>query len=227
MHLNLPVLQIWIINLLSTTWAAEPPKVNPFSFLKRWRTGETTSVTCVVSTGTAPFKFLWMKDGHELKESSNARVKDEQRYSMLLIEPVDTLSGGNYTCVVKNRAGLDSYTSFLDVEGPPRWVRTMGDTRIAYGSEARLECEATGSPMPIIRWEKLQEQSQSWFKVNTEGQSLEIPKVTFNETGTYRCSADNGVSPHLEHILILGVYGKFNKKQRTQRLMTEENNRLS
>lgn len=104
--------------------------MNPFSFLKRWRVGETTTVTCAVTSGTAPFKFLWMKDNKELEEQNNVRVKHEQRYSMLFIEPVDTLSGGNYTCVVKNRAGLDSYTTFLDVEGEIH-AGTYSDWRVS------------------------------------------------------------------------------------------------
>ncbi|CAN7943925.1 unnamed protein product, partial [Ixodes pacificus] len=133
----------------------EPPKLNPFSFFKRWQTGEKTSVTCMVTSGTPPLKFVWMKDGKELSEqSSNLRVKHEPGYSMLFIEPVELLSGGNYTCVVKNRAGLDSYTTFLDVEAPPKWVKTMGDGKIAYGSEAKLQCQASGSPVPTVRWQR-------------------------------------------------------------------------
>ncbi|KAM7308569.1 hypothetical protein ISCGN_012203 [Ixodes scapularis] len=125
---------------------------------------------------------------------------------MLFIEPVELLSGGNYTCVVKNRAGLDSYTTFLDVEAPPKWVQTIGDGKIAYGSEAKLQCQASGSPVPTVRWQRFDEASQTWLTFNAVGESLVIPRVTLNETGRYRCSADNGVSPSVEHTLTVAVY---------------------
>ncbi|KAL3218121.1 hypothetical protein MRX96_050867 [Rhipicephalus microplus] len=186
---------------------AEPPRVNPFSFLKRWRTGEKTSVTCMVASGTAPMKFIWMKDGKELVETSNVRFKNEQGYSVLLFEPVEVNSGGNYTCVVKNRAGLDSYTTFLDVEAPPKWLETVGDQKMAFESEADLYCRAAGSPPPTIRWERYSESTQSWRKLPAEGEHLEIPRVTLNETGRYRCTSANGVPPEIRHELLLSIFG--------------------
>ncbi|KAL1476845.1 hypothetical protein MTO96_036198 [Rhipicephalus appendiculatus] len=109
----------------------------------------------MVASGTAPMKFIWMKDGKELMETGNVRFKNEQGYSVLLFEPVEVNSGGNYTCVVKNRAGLDSYTTFLDVEASPKWLETAGDQKMAFGSEAKIYCRAAGSPPPTVRWEKV------------------------------------------------------------------------
>ncbi|XP_075750345.1 hemicentin-1-like [Rhipicephalus microplus] len=152
-------------------------------------------------------KFIWMKDGKELAETKNVRFKHESGYSMLFFEPVEVNSGGNYTCVVKNRAGLDSYTTFLDVEAPPRWVETAGDQKMAFGSEVKLHCQATGSPPPKVTWERYVEAIQAWTKLGPEGESLEIPRVTINETGRYRCKAANGVKPETSHDFLVSIYG--------------------
>lgn len=201
-----------MLQLVPGTPSIEPPRVNPFSFLKRWRAGEKTTVICTVASGTAPMKFIWMKDGKELKETSSVRFKHEQGYSMLFIEPVEVNSGGNYTCVVKNRAGIDSYTTFLDVEASPRWAQTPGDQKMAFGSEVKLNCRATGSPPPAVRWEMFVEATQAWTKLRAEGERLDIPRVTNNETGRYRCTAVNGVQPDIRHDFLLSIYGEQSKR---------------
>ncbi|KAH7936603.1 hypothetical protein HPB49_001638 [Dermacentor silvarum] len=165
----------------------------------------------MVTSGTAPMKFIWMKDGKELAETKNVRFKHEPGYSMLFVEPVEVNSGGNYTCVVKNRAGLDSYTTLLDYllfTAPPRWVETIGDQKMAFGSEAKLHCRATGSPSPTVTWEIYVESIKTWTKLRPEGEHLDIPRVTQNETGRYRCTADNGVKPETRHDFLISIYGE-------------------
>lgn len=74
-------------------------------------------ITCLVNEGTQPFSFSWSKDGKEVIPAANLRVKVDADFSVAVINPVDENSAGNYTCIVKNIFGFDSYSAYLDVEG--------------------------------------------------------------------------------------------------------------
>lgn len=93
------------------------PKIQPFSFPPRLKAQSRTSVTCIATDGTPPFTFSWLKDGSAITNVRNVREKKENEYSVLVVEPVEPVNAGNYTCIVKNRAGFDSHTTYLEVEG--------------------------------------------------------------------------------------------------------------
>lgn len=59
----------------------------------------------------------WLKDGKDIGASSNVFVDTKRGLSTILIELVDISNAGNYTCIAKNRAGFDSLTAYLDVQG--------------------------------------------------------------------------------------------------------------
>lgn len=44
-------------------------------------------------------------------------IESNERFSTLLLDPVDDSSLGNYTCIVNSPDGNDSYTAFLEVKG--------------------------------------------------------------------------------------------------------------
>ncbi|CAN8018334.1 unnamed protein product, partial [Ixodes persulcatus] len=96
----------------------DAPKIQPFSFPHRLKVQSKTSVMCIATDGTPPFAFSWLKDGVEVTTLKNIRrEKKENDYSVLIIEPVEATNAGNYTCIVKNKAGFDSHTTYLEVEG--------------------------------------------------------------------------------------------------------------
>lgn len=107
---------------------------------------------CFVNEGTQPFSFSWSKDGKEIPPTSNIRAKADVDYSVAVINPVDENSAGNYTCIVKNIFGFDSYSAYLDVEAPPLLKRTSSDMDVVQGNAVNLVCHATGSPQPIVSW---------------------------------------------------------------------------
>lgn len=65
--------------------------------------------------GQPPFKFIWYKNGQELKGKDNIGILD--KVSNLMIDPVVKQSAGNYTCTVSNAYGKNSYSSILKVRG--------------------------------------------------------------------------------------------------------------
>ncbi|KAL3256323.1 hypothetical protein MRX96_046608, partial [Rhipicephalus microplus] len=64
--------------------------------------------------------YLHVRDGNELQTTGSVKVKPEPEYSVVFINSVDEKSAGNYTCIVKNIFGFDSYSAYLDVEGTAR-----------------------------------------------------------------------------------------------------------
>ncbi|CAN7943921.1 unnamed protein product, partial [Ixodes pacificus] len=138
----------------------DAPKIQPFSFPHRLKVQSKTSVTCIATDGTPPFAFSWLKDGVEVTTLKNVRrEKKENDYSLLIIEPVEATNSGNYTCIVKNKAGFDSHTAYLEVEAPPSWKVKPEDQRVNIGDRAVIECLATGSPTPKIKWKKRERNS--------------------------------------------------------------------
>lgn len=74
-------------------------------------------VTCLAEAGDQPLTFSWLKNGLAISTLKNVQVQSHEEVSLLTISGVGASNVGNYTCIVKNRAGFDSYTAFLEVEG--------------------------------------------------------------------------------------------------------------
>lgn len=78
---------------------------------------EKASVTCSLKTGKPPFHFHWLKDGKQFNDGGGTSTQTLKLMSILSIDPVTYSSAGNYTCIVKNSDGTDSYSSVLTVTG--------------------------------------------------------------------------------------------------------------
>lgn len=73
------------------------------------------SVDCA-SRGSPPFRFRWLKDGKELMSSDRVIVRSFEKYSAVEISNVEAGDRGNYSCIVSNSAGSDSFTTVLDIK---------------------------------------------------------------------------------------------------------------
>lgn len=67
--------------------------------------------------GGAPFSYQWYKNGKVLQEAAHINVESNEKFSTLVLDPVENSSIGNYTCVVSSPYGRDNYTAFLTVKG--------------------------------------------------------------------------------------------------------------
>lgn len=80
--------------------------------------GDSVQVSCSVAKGDKPMSITWSFYGEEL--SSHMGVTTQMFGDMtnfLSIPSVSPLNRGNYTCIAKNSAGSDSFTSQLMVNG--------------------------------------------------------------------------------------------------------------
>ncbi|XP_062437683.1 hemicentin-1 [Rhea pennata] len=100
---------------------------------------------------------------------------------------------GRYTCVARNAAGAAHRHITLHVHEPPAIQTQPGILDVIVNNPILLPCEATGTPRPIITWQK------EGINVITTGDSymvlpsggLQIARSTVEDAGTYMCVAQN------------------------------------
>ena len=93
----------------------------------------------------------------------------------------------------------------LFVTVPPSLTTTPTDQTVIEGTTATLHCTATGNPTPKITWTK------DGITVGS-GDMLSF-EANRNRSGTYWCSADNGLNPSVNESAYLDVqckYGNWN-----------------
>ncbi|KAH9380975.1 hypothetical protein HPB48_021081 [Haemaphysalis longicornis] len=113
-----PLVQwLFITASLAANGAGEVPKVNPFTFVGPLSEGQSTAVNCMITEGSKPVQLQWLKDGREVTSSGAVKLIKHETIVVLSIEPVTVADSGNYTCVARNKYGLDRYTSTLHVNG--------------------------------------------------------------------------------------------------------------
>ncbi|XP_054724340.1 cell adhesion molecule Dscam2-like [Uloborus diversus] len=133
-------------------WRSQAPVVADFSFPSALKEGERGSATCTIRSGDRPIQFKWKKDGKDISEFNNIDIQSVKDSSILIIESVSSKSSGNYTCIVVNSFGTDKFTANLVVTAPPEWILEPEDVFTQEGEETRIDCKASGVPLPTITW---------------------------------------------------------------------------
>uniref|UniRef100_A0A8C1RD25 Kin of IRRE-like protein 1 n=1 Tax=Cyprinus carpio TaxID=7962 RepID=A0A8C1RD25_CYPCA len=124
--------------------------------------GTSYNLTCV-SRGAKPLSTIeWYKDGIivEGAHTSTEVLADRKRVttkSFLEIQPVDTDTGRNFTCVASNLAAQlgKRATVTLNVHHPPTVILSIEPRSVLEGERVKFTCQATANP-PIMgyRWAK-------------------------------------------------------------------------
>lgn len=104
---------IWVYIYLFT----DLPEVQKFSFQEDIIVGKRVSATCLVSAQTDLVSFRWLKNNKEVTLSKSVKIKHDQEFSVLIIDPVSLQDEGNYTCIASNSEGSGKYTAHLSVKG--------------------------------------------------------------------------------------------------------------
>ncbi|XP_053206727.1 cell adhesion molecule DSCAM-like [Panonychus citri] len=199
----------------------EIPKVNPFSPFIKPVIGGKTSFTCQSLFGSAPLSITWVKDGQEISDSSEIRIRNIEDSSMLIIDSIKSSHSGNYSCRISNRYGSDSYSSELLVEGPPSWIEKPHDVKIHIGETIEIKCSTAGYPKPRINWKKLK--GSSWTSLDSsdlfkriDDNQLSIVNASPKHSGKYGCLVSNSIEPNLwsEFNIAIDVFpAKFKEKK--------------
>jgi hypothetical protein len=93
---------------------------------------------------------------------------------------------------------------------PPRihYVTSNGRVEVKKGSTVKLECRASGNPVPKITW------SRKNNVLPSGDQTLQIPVLTLDrvdrhQAGVYKCMANNGVGEDVTQEINLHVLCEY------------------
>ncbi|KAM4548643.1 hemicentin-1 isoform 1-T1 [Odontesthes bonariensis] len=143
----------------------------------------------------------WLKDGQPVKATSSVRILSGGRSLRLLHAAVD--DAGRYTCVVSNSAGEERKNFDLSILVPPSIVEegTVVDTKVKEKHNITLTCEASGNPVPEIKWLKDGQLllPDRRHQVLSHGRFLQISEAQVSDTGRYSCLASNSAGDRSRH----------------------------
>lgn len=108
------ILLLFLFGMACITNGIIIPKIKPFYFSSSVEEGQKEQVICSVVIGDAPLSFRWKKDDDDMSKFPDIKVDIANNlYSVLSILSVRPENIGNYTCIVTNPVGSDSYTAAL------------------------------------------------------------------------------------------------------------------
>ncbi|CAM9592142.1 unnamed protein product [Lampetra fluviatilis] len=147
---------------------------------------------CVVSGTPAP-RVTWRKDGAVLSPGNSRYVFLEDGSLRVLASKVSDT--GRYLCLATSPAGSERRRVDLQVHLRPSIAAGPTNVTVVVNVQTTLACEASGIPKPEVTWLKNgrplnTDSNQNMYRVLSSG-SLVIISPSVEDTGRYRCSAQN------------------------------------
>jgi hypothetical protein len=107
---------------------------------------------------------------------------------------------GGYECMAKSTVGeTKSRRAKMEYKRSqsktrPRFTEAPKDQDVPEGGTFVLNCEAAGSPPPVISWSHTEKPvlTTGRLRVSSTG-SLEVRNVVRGDEGIYRCTAQNSI----------------------------------
>ena len=152
-----------------------------------------------------------------LYELSNITLTTGVSFSISSINA--TQNGGQYSCVVINKAGVDINTTTLYVR--PEIIQQPETVFTEANVSVSLTCLADSHLRPQYRWQKLNMMNAQFeFFMNANESTLSFPSVNYEDYGVYRCvvnaegiienaTSDNAVINGMCHKLFLDNHIKI------------------
>nr|XP_022330164.1 limbic system-associated membrane protein-like [Crassostrea virginica] len=168
---------------------------------QRVRAGDTTVLGCTVENlGNSVVR--WFGPGQSLLFSGVTAVSSDRRFSLarpyssywnLVIKHVKVGDQGIYRCQVQYPVTLTREIT-LEVQVAPQILPSSSseNQQVKEGSEVTIYCDATGFPSPKIMWHLIQDGKSKQLDT---GEQLLLSNISREQTGVYRCTAINGVTP--------------------------------
>ncbi|EGT58784.1 hypothetical protein CAEBREN_08755 [Caenorhabditis brenneri] len=88
--------------------------------------------------GTAPLKFIWLKNNGPVEKSKRIKIRDKENSSRLVITQLDVLDSGYYQCIVSNPAASVNTTSVLRVNNVPDAVKLNNNKKGSHHSTKHI-----------------------------------------------------------------------------------------
>ncbi|KAK3513594.1 hypothetical protein QTP70_026032 [Hemibagrus guttatus] len=138
----------------------------------------------------------------------------------IVIDSVSDKDAGDYLCVARSSAGDDLQLMKVSVSMKPAKIEPKfgGKKQVPYGKELKVDCKASGAPVPEISWglpdgtlvnNALQAdggiRSRSKRYILFDNGTLYLNKVGMDEEGDYTCYAENTLGKDEMHVHITVV----------------------
>ncbi|XP_033833306.1 immunoglobulin superfamily member 10 [Periophthalmus magnuspinnatus] len=176
-------------------------------------TGAVAQFSCEVVGEPKPIMEWILPDGSKVRapyssEDKRLLISADGKCTIRGVAPSDI---GLYHCIATNYLDADILTFRLNVLSPDVEDDEINGLQLTkpLGERLMLECGATGSPKPSIKWilpdHSILESSQDKKKVYENG-SLVVESLTKRDRGFYRCQVSNqlGVDLLVSHVLVTG-----------------------
>ncbi|XP_077078740.1 uncharacterized protein igsf9b isoform X2 [Siphateles boraxobius] len=156
--------------------------------------GESLNLQCDAHGNPKPI-IIWRKDGSPTEKQEAVQVLNET----LSLAKVTRETAGIYKCHVSNSEGNLTYTTQLQVKGPPIIIIPPEDTTMNMSQDAILQCQAEAYPSNLTYewWKQDQnvfhiEALKSRVKILVDG-TLLISGLIPEDSGNYTCTPTNGL----------------------------------
>uniref|UniRef100_A0A2K5U3R4 Ig-like domain-containing protein n=1 Tax=Macaca fascicularis TaxID=9541 RepID=A0A2K5U3R4_MACFA len=190
-----------------------PPRIHPTATHHITNEGVPASLPCVASGVPTP-TITWTKETNAL--TSRGPHYNVSKEGTLLIAQPSAQDTGAYVCTATNTVGFSSQEMWLSVNTKPR-IHMNGShnadvplrVTAKAGEEVTLDCEAEGSPPPLVTWTK--DSHPVPPITNRHGLlpsgSLRLAQVQVGDSGHYECTASNPAGSTSRRY-VLGVQGR-------------------
>ncbi|XP_067210497.1 uncharacterized protein zormin isoform X3 [Linepithema humile] len=166
------------------------------------REGSSHKLECTVEGNPLP-TVQWYKNDTNIDNSPDYAITFNNGEAILKFDEVFLEDKALYTCKATNQWGQSSTTASLDVQPAqittkkPYFVVPLSNAMARAGQKVKLECEASGDPVPELIWShdgKPIEETK-YHKIQTDGArtSLIITEAFPKDAGCYTVIAKNKV----------------------------------
>ncbi|KAM9722140.1 hemicentin-2 isoform 3-T3 [Dama dama] len=185
-----------------------PPRIQPTATHHITNEGVPASLPCVASGVPTP-TITWTKE-------TNALASGDPHYNVskdgtLVIPRPSVQDAGAYVCTATNAVGFSSQEMWLSVNTKPRILvngsheadKPLRVTAKA-GDEVILDCEAQGSPPPLVTWTK---DSRPMLPMTNRHHlllpgSLHLAQAQVSDSGLYECTASNPAGSATQYYIL-------------------------
>ncbi|XP_022808196.1 basement membrane-specific heparan sulfate proteoglycan core protein-like [Stylophora pistillata] len=184
-------------NMPTFTEKSGPPEINPHLTNRSLSYNSSLQFDCLLRG--FPIQVLWTKDGVNIGNKSTFTIRQARLED-----------SGQYTCSATNSLGNKTSTHWIEVIGvSPQIIAPPIDQAVTEEYPVNFSCVASGIPTPTFVWDFNNGDLPSGIhQTDQEGESLlELPNVTKEMNGTYKCTAKNKESTTSSFATLL-VYGK-------------------
>ncbi|KAK7505592.1 hypothetical protein BaRGS_00003337, partial [Batillaria attramentaria] len=166
--------------------------------------GSTAYLDCY-SPGSA---ISWYRDGYYLVSDSRFQIFSN---GTLVISNIADDVTGNYACRISDGNSIPQVKRYIvQLKMPLNILQTPPKISVGPGENAYLHCQAFGTPTPRVTW------SYQGATVTSRGRrivfnngTLVVTGMTAQDTGNYKCTAENGVDTPVSRNMKLVIEEKL------------------